>query len=394
MRLWIAWRNLRARGFASFLTALAVALAAAIALVVPLVSRQVERGAADAAQVFDLLVTSKGSPTQAVLSSLFYLDLPLANLKYDRYERLARDERTRRAVPLGFGDSFQGFPIVGTNTKFFEQRAKPTDPPYFRLERGRLFARPFEAVVGATVARTSKATPGAELTSSHGLGEQLEPEEHAEKYKVVGVLAPTGGPVDRAILVDLASLWDTHGQVAPASRGVSAILFTGNTIADLYTVAQETNAAPDAQAVFPGQVFGQLRTFLNSGQAGYAALSVLVLLLAALTVWLSVHAAGVERARSVALLRALGARRPTVFGVVLLETLVVVLLGLALGVLLGYLVSFLGGTLLGARLGFRLPPPEFDPGLLARVALLLPLGLLAALPPAIGAARSSPLEAL
>ncbi|WP_293913537.1 ABC transporter permease [Deinococcus sp.] len=391
MTLWITLRNLRVRGWATFLTLLAVALATATALVVPLVSKQVERGAADAAQVFDLLITAKGSPTQAVLSSLFYLDVPIGNMPYAVYQKLASDQRTLRAVPLGFGDNYRSLPVVGTSTRFFEQRLKPDLPPYFRVQSGRLFGKPFEVVVGASAARQVGLKLGDTFRSAHGLEEHAgaETEEHDAQYTVVGLLAATGGPVDRAIVTDIQSLWQIHGQLTPESRGVTAVLYTASSLGDLYSVASQTNASPGAQAVFPGQVFAGVRSFVLQGQAAYAALSVLVLLLAALTTWLSVYAASLDRARSVALLRALGAGRATVFGVVLLETALTVALGLVLGVGLSYLVSALGGELLGSRLGFSLPAPILDWALLGRVAALFPLGVLAALPPAVGAARSS-----
>lgn len=182
--------------------------------------------------MFDLLVTSKGSSTQAVLSSLFYLDVPLGNMPYSAYERLLADPRTRRAVPLGFGDNYQGFPLVGTKAAFFDQRLKPKDPPYFHVNEGRLFSRPFEAVIGSSVARLSLARLGGKLQTTHGLTRVrgVEAEEHPSSYTVVGVLAPTGSPVDRAVLVDLESLWLVHGQLSPASRDITAILYTAQSM--------------------------------------------------------------------------------------------------------------------------------------------------------------------
>jgi len=326
--LWITLRTLRTRALATLITLLAVALATATALVVPMLTRQVERGAQDAAQVFDLLVTAKGSPSQAVLSSLFYLDVPIGNLPYSEYARLKADPRTRRAVPLGFGDNYRGLPVVGTDRSFFDQRLQPTAPPYFQVSRGRLFAAPFEAVIGAGAAQQTGLKPGDTFRSAHGLEDHaaqgVEEEEHDATYTVVGVLAATGGPVDRAVVTPIESLWRIHGQLTEASRGVTAVLYTARALNDLYSVAAQTNARPLPQAVFPGQVFAQLRGFLLQGQAAYAGLSLLMLLLAGLTVWLSVHASGLERARSVALMRALGAGRGTVFGVVLLETALVI----------------------------------------------------------------------
>ncbi|MFB9995168.1 ABC transporter permease [Deinococcus oregonensis] len=395
--LWIAVRALRARRGALLLTVLAVALATATALTVPLVSRQVERGAQDAAQVFDLLVAAPGSPTQALTSSLFYLDAPNGNLPASVYEDLRTSPGTRRAVPIGLGDNHLGFPIVGTSTAFFDQRIKPKDPPYFRVAQGRIFGTEHEVVAGARAAQEAGLRLGSTFKGSHGLEEAEHPEDeatHEGTYRVVGILQPTGGPVDRALLTPIETIWEAHGQVAPASRQVTAVLYTSEQLAGIYTTVQRINAGGKAMAVLPGQVFAQARDVLAQGQAAYAGLSLLVLGIAALTVWLGVHAATLERQRTVALLRALGAGRPTVFGLVLTETLLTVTVGVLLGLGLALLVSGTGGQILGSRLGFILPAPQLTWPLALRAMALIPLGLLAALPPAIGAARLSPLRYL
>jgi hypothetical protein len=489
---WIGLRNLRARAFHTVLTIAVVAAATATALVVPMTLRQVDRGATEAVQVFDLLVTAKGSATQAVLSSLFYLDAPIGNVPYAVFAELANDPRTLRAVPIGLGDSFRGHPIVGTDVGFFELRLDRSAPPYVRVDRGRGFEGPFEAVLGAQVARAHGLDLGARFTSTHGLidlgldavhadehGDEHaddhaedhagdDPDDHAdehahdehadhdhaatttdeaaaraevvrrqqaldaapagadrtalrdalahaledlalatvgaatsedghvhgEAYEVVGVLAPTGGPVDRAILVDIESAWLVHGQVAPERRGVTAVLLTAERPGDYYAMAQEIDAGPDAQAVFTGAVFGQLRGFVAQGELAYGALSALVLALAALTVWLNVYSGALERRRTSALLRALGAGRSLIFTLVVAETGWTVLAGIAVGTLAAYGLTHVGGSLLAANLGFTLPPPAFDLALVARVLPLIPLGLLAALGPAWRSSRSTPLDDL
>jgi putative ABC transport system permease protein len=396
MLLWVVLRNLRVRALGSLITVLGIALATATALVVPMVLRQLERGAAEATQVFNLLITAKGSPSQGVLSSLYMLQPPIANLPYSFYRQLANEPQTRQAIPLGLGDNYAGFAIVGTSTGYFEQRLKPADPPYFQLALGKVFAAEFEAVLGARTAQASGLKLGDSFKSEHGFfaSREVEPtgQGHAETYTVVGVLKPTGGPIDRAILTPIETLWEAHGQLVPESRQVSAILYSGQRLADIYVTAQRINRGQEAQAIFPGQVFAQTRSFLLQGQAAYAALSLLVLLLAALLIGLSVYAGSLERLRQVALLRALGGGRRLVFSLVLCETLLMVGLGLVVGVLLGYGLGYFGGNLLGERLGFVLPAPRLEADLLLRVALLLPVGLLAALPPAVGASRQSPLE--
>lgn len=402
LALWTALRSLRHRAGALLLTLLAVALATATALVVPLVTRQVERGAQDAAQVFDLLVTAKGSPTQAVMSTLFYLDAPTGNVPYSVYQQLKTGAGTRRAVPLALGDNYAGFPIVGTSPEFFDQRLKPSAPPYFRVAQGQVFAQEHDAVLGAAVAQQAGLGVGDTFKGAHGLEEATplegeepgEHDEHNELYRVTGILAPTGGPADRAVLTPIETVWETHGAQAERQREVTAVLYTAENLAGIYTVAGEVNAGDKAMAVFPGQVFAQARQTLMQGQAAYAGLSILVLGIAALTVALSVYTSGLERRRTVALLRALGAGRLTVFALVLLETGLTVTLGVLLGLGLSVLASLVGGELLGDRLGFTLPPPQLTPELAGRALWLIPLGLLAALPPALGATRVSPLRDL
>lgn len=399
MTLWIVIRNLRVRMFSTALTLLGVALATATALLVPMVLRSLERGAADAAQVFDLLIAAKGSPTQAVLSNLYLLQPPIANLPYTVYEKLSLDPRGRYVIPLGFGDNYQGFPILGTNAQVFELRLKPSLPPYFRLRQGRSFQGTYEAVLGARVARETGLRIGNRFLSAHGFfASQAEAatagaHHQEEQYRVVGVLEATGGPWDRAIFVPIEAYWEVHEE-KQAERQVTAVLFTGRRLSDVYQVAQEINRGNQAQAVFPGQVFVQTRDFFLQGQSAYGALSLLVLTLAALLVWQGVYAQGLERRRHTALLRALGAGRGLIFGVVLFETLLEVALGVVLGILLGWGLAAFSAGVLGERLGFFLPPPQLSVDLVARVLLLLPLGLLAALPPALQAARQSPLEHL
>ncbi|MBZ9750270.1 ABC transporter permease [Deinococcus sp. HMF7604] len=397
LALWTVLRSVRARWGALVITVLAVALATATALVVPLVTRQVERGAQDAAQVFDLLVAAPGSSTQAVMSSLFYLEAPTGNMPERVYTALRDAPGTRRAVPIALGDTYQGFPIVGTSAAFFDQRKRPADPPYFRLTQGTLFAKEHDAVLGARAAREAGLRVGDTFTGTHGLTgpEEAEAhdEAHDEPYTVTGILAPTGGPVDRAVLTPIETVWEVHG-AASSEREVTAVLYAAEQLSGIYVTAQRINAGQDAMAVFPGQVFAQARDVLVQGQAAYAALALLVLGIAALTVWLSVYTSGVERQRTVALLRVLGTGRRVVFLLVLFETGLTVLLGVGLGIGLALILSLTGGQVLGTHLGFTLAPPQLTWPLVLRVLLLLPFGLAAALPPAVLATRLSPLKLL
>ena len=420
MTWWTALRNLRGRWFGTLLTVLAIALAGSIALVVPMLLNQVDRGASDAAQVFDLLVTAKGGEVQAVTSAVFLLDAPIGNVPLSLFEELVADERTTRVVPVALGDALQGFRLVGTDHTMFDVPAVDRDGPYLTVREGGLFSGPFEAVLGAAVAAELGMSVGDSFTTAHGFdgtGGEVIPaaqahahedehaheeghaheddgHSHAEEYLVTGILEPTGGPFDRAVFTDMDSTWLIHGQLNEAGREVTAMFVSARQINHYYELAGEINAGTDAQAVFIGSVFGQLRGVVQQGESVYQLISVLVLILAALTISLYIYAGSLARQRQVSLLRALGAGRAMVFGVIMLETFVAAVIGVALAIGLSLLSGGFISGVLADMLGFSLPAPALEPVWLVAVSGLIPLTMLVALSPALQAAGSSPLEHL
>lgn len=222
LTLWVLLRSLRMRLFANFLTIIAIMLGVGLALVVPLSLRAFQQGAVDAAQIFDLLVTAEGSETQAVLNTIYYQNAPLGNIPYAVYDSLKNDAETARAVPLGFGDNVQGFPLIGTNTDYFDLRASLSAPPYYQLAQGQRFAQTFDAVLGAQVARELNFSLGDTFQSAHGFSSGFEPTMHSDVYTVVGILQATGGPSDRAIYTPMASIWESHGQFSLQDTTVDA----------------------------------------------------------------------------------------------------------------------------------------------------------------------------
>ena len=222
LTLWVLLRSLRMRLFANVLTVTSVLLGVGLALVVPLSLRAFQQGATEAAQIFDLLVTAEGSQTQAVLNTVYYQNAPVGNIPYRVYASLRDDPRTERAVPVGFGDSVQGYPLVGTTPAYFDLRPSPQEPLYYQLAHGAVFSSLYQAVLGSQVARETGFRLGDTFRTAHGFTETFEPTMHTEDYRVVGILEATGGPSDRAVYVDLASIWESHGQFSPESGAVDA----------------------------------------------------------------------------------------------------------------------------------------------------------------------------
>ena len=245
LTLWVLLRSLRMRLFANVLTVTSVLLGVGLALVVPLSLRAFQQGATEAAQIFDLLVTAEGSQTQAVLNTVYYQNAPVGNIPYRVYASLRDDPRTERAVPVGFGDSVQGYPLVGTTPAYFDLRPGPQEPLYYQLARGAVFSSPYQAVLGSQVARETGFRLGDTFRTTHGFTETFEPTMHTEDYRVVGILEATGGPSDRAVYVAIESIWESHGQFSPESGAVDAehacVHMTGGADEELEASQELTN---------------------------------------------------------------------------------------------------------------------------------------------------------
>jgi len=179
---------------------LLVALATALGVTVTLQERALRLGSARAADKFDLVIGAAGSETQLVLSSIFLQPAPLPLMPGEVLAKLSKDPRVTWVAPVGFGDSFAGYPLVGTTRALISSTVSG-------FAEGRMFEKEGEAVLGAAV----KLPLGAEIKPMHGTAETGGETHAGTVYHVSGRLQPTGTPWDRAILVPLQAVWHVHG---------------------------------------------------------------------------------------------------------------------------------------------------------------------------------------
>ncbi|WP_323718059.1 FtsX-like permease family protein [Paracoccus aminovorans] len=382
---------------------LLIALAVALGVGVTLQERALRLGSARAADAFDLVIGAPGSETQLALSTVFLQPAALPLMRGALLADLAEDPRVAWAAPVGFGDFYRDFPLVGTTTRLVREFAPA-------LAEGRVFAAEGEAVVGSRV----PLAIGAEITPSHGALEHGGQDHEGVHYHVAGRMAPTGTAWDRAILVPIRSVWDVHGMegadghdpghahdgrdqdhdghgfdpAAPLDEawhrddtpGLPAILVKPASIADAYKLRQDYRAGGATLAVFPAEVLTGLYGLLGDARQvlSFVALGAQLLVAAALALVTVIHVG--QRRRQVAALRAFGAPRGAIFALVWSEMLLLLAAGILLGFAGGWLAAVQLSRLVSARQGFDLPV-EWAPGDAAGLAALLVVAaVLAALP--------------
>ena len=143
----------------------------------------------------------------------------------------------------------------------------------------------------------------------------------------------------------------------------------------------------------------ELLTNMRVGQSIFNLLGVLALLMGGFIIFNTFRTVVAERRRDIGMLRALGANRATIFGIILSEGLIQGVVGTALGLILGYVLA--AGSLAAMEplvhqfMNAQFGSPIVSPGLvIGSVVIGIGMTLLAGLLPAMSAGRVTPLEAL
>jgi putative ABC transport system permease protein len=268
----------------------------------------------------------------------------------------------------------------------------------------------FDVVLGARAAQKTGYVLGEKLTLSHGSG-KAGLTEHADKpFAVMGILAPTGTPVDNSLFISLEAMEAIHldwqggapipgfqvqaGQAAKFDlppKSVTALLLGLKSRARVFAVQRGINDDREEalMGVMPGVALDQLWAMLNTGEAALMLISGLVTA-TGLAGLVSVILAGLgERRRELAILRSAGASPLDILTLLVLEGLWLMVAGVLGGLaLLCVLIAGLGPILAESYgLGLRLSPPESGEWLL--IGGIVAVGFLASLIPALRAYRLS-----
>ncbi|MEY8879131.1 MAG: ABC transporter permease [Leptothrix sp. (in: b-proteobacteria)] len=412
--LWhLAWRSAWNRRFVLGLVVASIALSTLLLLGIERIRQQVHDGFAESVSGTDLIVGARTGPVQLLLQAVFHLGSATQNLRWTSAEAVAQMKRVAWTVPIALGDSHRGFAVVGTNAGYFAHLRFGAQQP-LALAQGRLFsdapASIYDTVLGADVAARLGYHLGDTLVLSHGDG-AFEANEHADKpYRVVGILAPTGTPVDRALHVPLGGIEAMHldfaagvrlpGHAVSAEQAraadltpqqLSAVLVGLTTRAAAFAVQRRINEfeAEPLMAVLPGVALDELWSVVGVAEQGLLAVSALVSVVS-LAGLVAVILAGLnERRRELAILRAVGCGPGTMLALLATEGALVTLAGVLLGTLGGALLlrAVQDSVLRHTGIGLHLSAPTATEWMLLGAVLLG--GLLASLVPGWRAYRLS-----
>ncbi len=385
----LAFRYLWSRPLQATLNLLLLTLGLASITFVLLASEQIDRAFERDLAGIDLVVGAKGSPMQLILAGVFHIDVAPGNIPLKEVEALRRQPQVDKLIPLSLGDSFRGFRIVGTSADYLA---------HYRMQfaQGQPWARPMETVLGAQVAQATGMAVGATFAGSHGLGGGGH--LHGDNpYRVTGVLAPCGCVVDRLVLTSTESVWHVHekppapGEVEhedhDEDREVTIALITYKSPLAAVTFPRYVNASTGMQAAAPAVEVSRLLRMLGVGSDVLRGVGAVLLLTAALSVFIAFWSAVRERRADLAMLRMLGATPSKVAALLMCEALWLAVLASALGLLLGHGLTALVGYLLEAQRSLPITGRIWVPAEAWVPAAAVAVAMVAALIPTVSGAR-------
>ncbi|TYR35571.1 FtsX-like permease family protein [Sphingobacterium phlebotomi] len=169
---------------------------------------------------------------------------------------------------------------------------------------------------------------------------------------------------------------------------VTALLIKYSSPAALGVIPRLVNESTDMQAASPAIESTRLFSLLGVGLDSLAILAYIIMLIAGLSVFISLYNALKDRKYDLAIMRSMGASQTKLFGLVLVEGLVITLIGGIVGLLLGHGALYLIGQQTTESADFIEAFNIHGQELFLVLAACL-LGILAAIIPAIKAYKTS-----
>ncbi len=354
--LGLAWKSLRNRRFTAALTVASIALSVALLVGVERIRHQAKESFTNTISGTDLIVGARSGPIQLLLYSVFRIGNPTNNISWQSWREIAAHPKVAWTIPLSLGDSHRGYRVLGTTLGYFEHLRFARDRG-LQFAQGHPFSLLYDAVLGAEVAEALDYGLGDAIVIAHGAGD-VSFARHADKpFRVVGILARTGTPVDRTVHVSLEAIEAIHagweGGAPIPGRSVNAEQTLGLDLTPkaitaglvglksrvaTFQVQRFVNDYPKEPllAILPAVALGELWGLIGVAEGALLVVSGCVVVVGLFGMLTALLTSLNERRREMAILRSVGARPLHVFALIMGEAFVLTLAGVILGVTLLY----------------------------------------------------------
>ncbi|CAH9061441.1 hypothetical protein PSEHALCIP103_02497 [Pseudoalteromonas haloplanktis] len=357
----LAYKSLLNRRASVLLTLLTIAISVMLLLSIERVRVDAKSSFSNTISGTDLIVGARTGDIQLLLSSVFRIGHTNNGVSWQSYQYITKQRGVKWSIPISLGDSHKGQAVLGTTLDYFKHYRFAKKQP-LAFEQGQAFSSINEVVIGSEVASKLAYKIGDEIVISHGMGNTSFHHHDDNPFKVVGILKPTGTPVDKTLHVPLAAIELIHGgghhdhddhhdhsshALIGHPKQITAFLMGFDS--PLYTLQIRRNINQYKQepllAIMPTVTLKELWEMLAIIEKILLLFSFVVVIISLLGMLTTLLANLNQRRRELAILRSVGARPWQLFSLISMESLLTTFLGCLVGCILFY-------TLMGTTAGY------------------------------------------
>jgi putative ABC transport system permease protein len=407
----LASKSLLNRKGSVLLTILAMSVSIFVLLGVEHIRTQTKESFNSTVSGVDLIVGARTGSLNLLLYSVFRIGSPTNNIDWETYQTIAKNSKVAWAIPISLGDSHKGYRVMGTSTDYFEYFSYG-NRRQLDFAKGKPFSDLFDIVLGSEVANKLDYSLGDKIVLAHGLGKTSFSLHDDRPFKVAGILATTGTPVDQTVHISLQGIEAIHidwqqGVKMPNSNitteqlesiklqptTITAVMLGLNSRMATFRVQRDINnyRKEPLTAILPGVALSELWQMMGILENTLRLISWLILIAALLGLSAMMLASIREREHEIHLLRVIGAPPVFLFLLIEMEALLICLLSIFLAISGLYLSLRLSSAFLASNFSLHMSHSLLSANNLRFILLISGATVIAAALPSFFAYRKATL---
>ncbi len=338
----LALKSVRNRKFSVLLTTFSIALSVALFLSIEQIRIAARESFSNTISKTDLIVGGRGGSMQLLLYTVFRIGSATNNVSFKNYKLWSENPAVSWTIPYSLGDSHRGFRVVATDENFYKHYRFRGDKPV-SFASGQMPVKLFDVVLGYDVARDLGYIQDQKIIISHGYSEGGSILSHDNMpFTVSGVLNKSSTPIDKSLYISLEAMEAIHIDWQDGSapqRGketspdtlkkesieigtiTSFLIGTKNRI-DTLRLQREINTFKNEPllAIIPGVALSELWSMMSYAEDALKIIALAVVVVGLIGMMLSIYNSLSERRREMAILRASGAGKMTLYFLLVAES--------------------------------------------------------------------------
>lgn len=418
----LALKSVRYRKSAIILSIVSIALSVVLLLGIERIRTSIEKSFTSTISGTDLIVGARTGNLSLLLSTVFHKGTINQGMSWESYETIKANPQVDWAIPISLGDSHKGYAVIGTNSDFFTHYRYGNNL-VIDSSRGEIDIDGMTIVIGYKVAEDLDYHVNDSIVLTHGIGAEDFTNHKENPFKVSAILKPTGTPIDNSLIVSLNALDAIHGTFYNHTIDPFAVIdnFSNHnhenhdhhnhnhedgvshpkTITGLFIGTKNKSNILQLQqfinnkkteslmAIMPVITLQELWSIIKPIENVLKIISFIVLFISLGSILSTILNSLNQRRREMSILRSIGARPQLIFGLIILESIGIVLVGILLGICIVTLALIIAQPIFLQNFGIHLEVLDLSINDIYILLIILCSGLFIGLFPAFQAYKQT-----